>query len=291
MAFAGNQRWLEIRVKLPAAGAYTLLTPRQELTPSPNAVFSATTGSVAWANVTSKPAGFADDIDDGIAAEVDGIIGNEITGATNTSLTRSGAGTAASPYTLSVDTTVIQSRVGSTCAANSSMRVINQDGTVVCEADDSYTNAQAVAAVAAQTVTRSITYGPTDFVMAKQDGTPIVCSLPSTNCSFPSGATTNLYLTLKIPVPSTITGFACRVLDNDTSPTGNITINAFNSNNLIGSAATSGAPGLGQLAVTLNSTLGTDARGPTVQIQAVHSAGQPTSFIYWCWATYTTSAL
>ena len=54
-AFAGTKRWLEIGVKLPAAGAYTLLTPRQELTPSPNAVFSATTGDPAVQRRTVAP--------------------------------------------------------------------------------------------------------------------------------------------------------------------------------------------------------------------------------------------
>ncbi len=38
--------------------------------------------------------------------------------------------------TLNVDTTVIQNRVASTCAAGSSIRAIAQDGTVTCETDD-----------------------------------------------------------------------------------------------------------------------------------------------------------
>jgi hypothetical protein len=35
-----------------------------------------------------------------------------------------------------VDTSAIQRRIGSTCAAGSSIRIVNQDGTVVCEPDD-----------------------------------------------------------------------------------------------------------------------------------------------------------
>lgn len=40
----------------------------------------------------------------GISAEVDGIVGNEVTQATNGSLTRSGTGTAQSPYSLALNT-------------------------------------------------------------------------------------------------------------------------------------------------------------------------------------------
>lgn len=38
--FSGDARWLEIRVKADSAGSYTLLTPRQPLTPTPYAQFA-----------------------------------------------------------------------------------------------------------------------------------------------------------------------------------------------------------------------------------------------------------
>src|SRR5262245_16604195 len=52
--FAGSKRWLEVGVRPGAStGAYSTLSPRQELTPSPNSVFSA---SVPWSGITGKPA-------------------------------------------------------------------------------------------------------------------------------------------------------------------------------------------------------------------------------------------
>jgi trimeric autotransporter adhesin len=64
--------------------------------------------SIAQANTTT--AGFLTAADwntfnSKLSTEVDGIIGNEVTNTTNTSLLRSGAGTAGSPYTLGVNLT------------------------------------------------------------------------------------------------------------------------------------------------------------------------------------------
>jgi hypothetical protein len=67
-AFDGNQRWLEIRVSpdFPST-SYTVLTPRQELTPTPYAIFA--TGATDALNATNAVnATNADDSDllDGI---------------------------------------------------------------------------------------------------------------------------------------------------------------------------------------------------------------------------------
>ncbi|HET9317351.1 MAG TPA: hypothetical protein VFQ51_17300, partial [Vicinamibacteria bacterium] len=81
--FAGSRRWLELRVRPGAStGAYTTLGGRQELTASPNAVFSATS---PWTGITGKPAGFADDIDNDSGGTVTGITaGAGLTGGTIT---------------------------------------------------------------------------------------------------------------------------------------------------------------------------------------------------------------
>jgi len=75
-------------------------------------------GDVSWGQVTGVPAGFADGTDDGTTYAA-------------------GAGLALTGDTFAVDASAVQTRVAGACAPGSSIRAIAQDGTVVCEADDS----------------------------------------------------------------------------------------------------------------------------------------------------------
>lgn len=153
-AFAGSKRWVAIGVR-PAgsSGAFTVLSPRQELTPSPNALYAAnaaTIGGLACAtNQIPKWSGTvwtcAADVDTdtnsggtvtGVTAGA-GLSGGTITtsgtiavatgGVTSAMIANSAVGSA------QVNTAQVQARVSSACAVGQTIQQINADGTVVCQ--------------------------------------------------------------------------------------------------------------------------------------------------------------
>ena len=161
--FAGQSRFLEIGVRPGASSdAYTLLGFRQELTPSPNALFatsaaSATTvaGLTCTNNQVAKWSGSAwtcgADVNSGgtvtsVAAGA-GLAGGPITGAGALSVATGGItsgmiadGAVGSAQiangavgSAQVNTAQVQTRVTSACPPGLTIQTINPDGTVVCQ--------------------------------------------------------------------------------------------------------------------------------------------------------------
>lgn len=117
-AFTGGTRFLEIEARVhnidPNIPAYTLLAPRQELTPTPYAIRAAAAGSAPWSGLSGVPGGFADNVD------------NDTTYTAGTGLQLGGG-------QFSVSFSSVQARVGSGCAPGSAITGIGIDGSVTCQ--------------------------------------------------------------------------------------------------------------------------------------------------------------
>src|SRR5262245_58909269 len=88
--FAGNARWPGLGVRSGAStGSFTTLSPLQELTPTPNALFASAAGAVNWSNITNKPADFANGVDSVGVTQVSGTspLAGNITSSGSLSLT------------------------------------------------------------------------------------------------------------------------------------------------------------------------------------------------------------
>jgi hypothetical protein len=118
--FTGGARWLETAVRTNGAVDFTVLVPRQELTPTPYAQFApqagaaatATTASaVSWAGLTDLPAGLADGVDNdttysaGVGLALTDTVFSLNTAFTDTRYWRLGGNAATTPGTQFLGTT------------------------------------------------------------------------------------------------------------------------------------------------------------------------------------------
>jgi hypothetical protein len=154
--FDGNARYLEIGVRPGASsGAYDILSPRQELTTAPHALFSARTGDATVQRRTVAPTCAAGQYLRSMAADgtptcpfdVDtngggtvtsitagtGLTGGTITLGGTVAVAFAGSGNASSPSRSdhNHDATYQRTITGS-CPRGSSVRSVNANGTVVC---------------------------------------------------------------------------------------------------------------------------------------------------------------
>ncbi len=117
-AFNGQRRWLQIEVRPGSStGAYTALSPLQELTPAAHALFAK---AAPWIGLTGVPAGFADNTD-------------------NDTQYSAGPGLQLAGTVFSADANYLQRRVNGSCPTGQSIRLIDQTGGVTCETDDDTT--------------------------------------------------------------------------------------------------------------------------------------------------------
>jgi len=143
--FDGTALWLQVGVKCSGDPDFTDLTPRQALNPTPYAFYSQQAGDAdTLAGQTS--AFFQERVDGGCAAgyairqvNADGSVICEPAGGGDITAVYPGAGLVGGADTgdasLAINPAYVQLRLADACLAGSSIRMVNEDGSVVCETD------------------------------------------------------------------------------------------------------------------------------------------------------------
>jgi trimeric autotransporter adhesin len=163
--FEGDARWLAIQVDCEGSGAFETLSPRQPLTATPYAFYSL---KVPWTGITGIPADIADGDDDTIYTAGDGLVlssgnvfsadtsylqkrvagtcplgssirvidanGNVTCEPDDNTIYTAGNGLSLKEGSFLINPTYTQRRVTGTCEAGAGITLVNQDGTVECEA-------------------------------------------------------------------------------------------------------------------------------------------------------------
>ncbi len=154
MPFAGQQRFLELRVRPGAAtGGYTILAPRQLVRATPEALRATAASAAPWSGLTGVPAGLADGIDNDSGGTVTSVVagtglsGGTITGSGTIGIAPGGVGPtqiapgAVGPVQLApaavrlaqIDTSQVQARISGTCPIGEYFRGVDANGGVACE--------------------------------------------------------------------------------------------------------------------------------------------------------------
>ena len=123
-AFTGDRRYLQIAARCGTDAIYTTMNGRVPLNPAPYALYArnaSTIASVPWTDVISKPAGFADDVDN-VVTYTNGfglaLSGTQFSLVTSTVLNAIGG--------------TWQRRVTGSCTGAEAIQVVYSDGTVLC---------------------------------------------------------------------------------------------------------------------------------------------------------------
>lgn len=125
-AFTGEARYVEVRVRPgDSTVAHDILAPRQRLAATPEALHA---GAIHWDNVTNKPDGFDDGVDNtgaGIGSVTSVTVGTGL-------LSPDTAGVITADGTIAVNFETVQARILTSCAVGQYVRAVDDQGIVTC---------------------------------------------------------------------------------------------------------------------------------------------------------------
>jgi hypothetical protein len=154
LPFNGQARYLELRVRPGAStSGFTLLSPRQQVRPAPEAIRASNASAAPWSGLTGVPNGLADGVDNDSGGTVSavtagaGLSGGTITGSGTLSIAPGGVSTAMiasgavgavqiAPGAIGaaqIDNAQVQARISGTCPLGEYFRGVSANGTVACE--------------------------------------------------------------------------------------------------------------------------------------------------------------